>query len=104
MNNIQIIHENIFNELKTLLSLLRELAHKLSYSLPQIPYRHEQFDSIKNETVYLTRIYDAMYTTKEFNYIDKTTQLHNNINIIHNRITSLIDNIDNTSIAILEPV
>ena len=104
MNNIEIIHDNIFYEMKTLLSLLRELAHKLSYSLPQIPYRHEQFNTLKNEALYLTRVYDVMYTTKEINYIDKTIQLHDNINIIHNRITSLIDNIDNTSIAILEPV
>ena len=104
MNNIEIIHDNIFYEMKTLLSLLRELAHKLSYSLPHIPNRREQFDLIKNATLYLTRIYDVMYKTKEFNYIDKTIQLHDNINIIHNRITSLIDNIDNTSIAILEPV
>ena len=104
MNNIEIIHENIFYEMKILSSLLRELAHKLSNSLPQIPYRHEQFNTLKNETVYLTRVYDVMYTTKEINYIDKTIQLRDNLNIIYIRVTTLIDNIDNTSIAILEPV
>jgi len=94
------IINDIEYELKILLHHLRNLRDTINTATPHVPYKREIFSEIKNWCLNLTSQYRVFTISYDYQIIDKSIILQNNINIIKNRISSMIDDINNNNIII----
>ena len=100
MSNIDSIINDIVYELKLLLIDMRNLRDTINTATPHVPYKREIFSEIKNWCLNLTGQYRVFTISYDCQIIDKSIILQNNINLIKNRINSMINDINNNNIII----
>jgi len=90
MNNIDYTKQTNSNELQSMLFLMRRLTRKYSDTTPHIIDRYQKFNVIKEEGLYLSRVYDVINKTNDIDIINKSITLQLNLNILNNRMTELL--------------
>jgi hypothetical protein len=87
MNNIDKYRVDIRYELESLLRAMHKLAEAINTAVPRVLYKHNIFNNIKNQGLFLIDQYRIL-----------TISHDSNISIIKERIYSIIENINENNI------
>jgi hypothetical protein len=101
MDNIAMFHNETYDKLKELLTLMRKLADKMQFNLPHMPYRNNQFDIIKNEGMKLCHRYNIMTKIPDVYYIEDSMLIQTNVDILCRRIYHILNHIDENTIDLI---
>jgi hypothetical protein len=101
MDNIAMFHNETYDKLKELLTLMRKLADKMQSNLPHMPYRNNQFDIIKTEGLKLCHRYNVINNIRDIYYIEEATGIQLNTNILCRRIYHILNHIDENTVDLI---
>lgn len=93
-SNIDTIKGSLFEELKSLLSLVHQLIERINTSVPFYPDSPILFYEVRDFCTYLTRMHHGSIICIDTDFIEKSNTISDNICIIRNRIHNIIYDID----------
>jgi hypothetical protein len=98
MNNIDKYRVDIRYELESLLRAMHKLAEAINTAVPHVLYKHDIFNNIKNQGLFLIDQYRILTISHDSKIIDKSIILETNISIIKERIYTLLSTINENNI------
>jgi len=98
MNNIDSFRTTIEYYLHSLIIDIKNLRDTINSAIPHVLYKHDIFNEIKNNGLFLINQYRVLQVSTDSKIIDKFTILETNLIIIKNRIYSIISDINANNI------